>query len=217
MSSRFDYQPRERWDRDRFERQRRNDYFQDSPRSPEIILDERIERRGPRSRFIERDRIIERDAPSFFDQRPPPEVTRQAMAPYRQERPQFMRRQSSLDTYDRRPMVRFGDEYQQLPIRRAPREQFEEELESSSYRDDDRRERRRDRRRRSRMASRSSHHRRRESSSDSTASDDSFDGGDRRRRSGRKGRTEMPKRLVHKSVIAEKGLPFDDEVSCMRV
>jgi hypothetical protein len=229
-----------RWDRERFERAKRypdeRDYYRfeerDTPRRSNILLDERIERRDPRGRVEERERYVEEDRyeparsrpPIFLDERPPPEVTGQALAPYRRPRPQFIRRQSSLDTFDRRPMARYGDEYRippdvpiPLPIRK-PRERYVEEYEDVRYRDSEedykdvrvREERRGKHRSKSRMRSRSVLQRRRSSSSSSSAS--SFEEIEKGSEIGRKGRTKMPKRLVTKAAVIEKGLPFEEEV-----
>src|ERR1700761_9327314 len=238
------YRTDQRWDRDRFERLRRNpderDYYRveerEGPRRSDIVLDERIERRGPRGRFEERERYVEEDRydpprrnTAYFEQRPPPEVTGQALAPYRRPRPQFVRRQSSLDTFDRRPMARYGDEYRMppdvpipLPIRRArspPRERYVEEYKDVRYRGSDedyrdfrvREERSGKHRAQSRMRSRSVLQRR-GSSSSSSSSSSGFEEIEKGSEIGRKGRTKMPKRLVHKSAVIEKGLPFEEEV-----
>jgi hypothetical protein len=233
---------RERWDRDRFERLRRGteekEYFRfedrEGPRRSDVILDERLERRGPRGRFEERERYVEEDRydpptrrnPAFLDERPPPETTRQALAPYRRPRPQFIRRQSSLDTFDRRPMPKYGDEYRMppdvpipLPIRRPrspPRGRYYEEYENVRYLDDEedyrdfrvREERRGNHRSQSRMRSRSVRRR----ASISSSSESSFEEIEKGSEIGRKGRTKMPKRLVHKKAVIEKGLPFEEEV-----
>jgi hypothetical protein len=238
------YRSDQRWDRERFERLRRNpderDYYRfeerDGPRRSDIVLDERIEKRGPRGRFEERERYIEQDrydppgrrnTAGFFEERPPPETTGQALAPYRRPRPQFIRRQSSLDTFDRRPMARYGDEYRMpadvpipLPIRKPrspPRGRYTEEYEDVRYRDGEedyrdvrvREERRGKHRSQSRMRSRSVLHRR---GSSSSSSDSSFEEIEKGSEIGRKGRTKMPKRLITKSAVIEKGLPFEEEV-----
>ncbi|KAF2673201.1 hypothetical protein BT63DRAFT_451235 [Microthyrium microscopicum] len=244
MSARFD-----RWDRDRFERARgggpapgpERDYYrfeereQMGPRRSETMVmeDRRPSMRGPPGRFEERERYIEEDRyapaarppPRFLDEPIPAEVARQALAPYRKPRPQFLRRQSSLDTFDRgRVQPRYGDEYRMpaevpipLPIRRhasPPRGRYFEEFEER-YRDSDdeyrdvriREERRGDHRSKSRMRSRSVMRRR----GDSFSSEESFEEVNKGSVIGRKGRTKMPKKLAHKSAIIELGYPFVEE------
>lgn len=233
----------QRWDRDRFERMRggggggppERDYYrleereQMSPRGRhEVMFDERISQKGPHGRYEERERFFEADRhaparrapPAFLDDPIPAEVSRQALAPYRKPRPQFIRRQSSLDTFDRRPGPRYGDEYRMpaevpipLPIRRrSPRrgeyyEEFEERYRGS---DDEYRDvsvRRDHGRSRSRMRSRSVRRRR----SRSISSDSSFEEVNKSSIVGRKGRTKLPKRLAHKSAIIELGYPYVEE------
>jgi hypothetical protein len=233
---------RERWDRDRFDRMRRGteekEYYRfedrEGPRRSDVLLDERLERRGPGGRFEERERYVEEERydpptrrnPAFLDERPPPERTGQALAPYRRPRPQFIRRQSSLDTFDKRTLPRYGDEYRMppdvpipLPIRRPrspPKERYFEEYENVRYHDNEedyrdfrvREERSGKHRSKSRMRSRSVRRRASISSSES-----SFEEIEKGSEIGRKGRTKMPKRLVHKKAVIEKGLPFEEEVS----
>lgn len=235
----------QRWDRDRFDRERfgldrdhtyggypERDRFGSgpgmAPRRTEVLLDERdrYDRRGP-GRFDEReqDRFFEeerfnpgRRAPSFLDEPAPPEVSRQALAPYRRPRPQYLRRQSSLDTFDRKPLPR--DEYFlppnvgiPLPIRRprSPgRERYYEEVEERYHdSDEDYHDVRVNRggRDRSRMRSRSVHRRR----SESISSDSSIEI-NKESVIGRRGRTKVPKRLAHKSAVIELGYPFVEEV-----
>jgi hypothetical protein len=238
-----------RWDRERFERfsrpeERERDYMRfeeqrESPRRSHVLLDERIDRRGPRGQFEERERFVEderyepprrRRDMAFLDERPRPEMTGQALAPYRRPRPQFIRRQSSLDTFDRRPMGRPSDDYRlpaevpiPLPIRKPrgpPREQFHEEYERYHDSEEDyqdfrvQSERKGRHREQSRMRSRSVRRRKSRSSSSSAAS--SFEEIVVGEEIGRKGRTKMPKRLVHKSAVVEKGLPFEEDVGILQ-
>jgi hypothetical protein len=243
MSRRFDDLPRgERWDRDRFERlsrgPRESDYyrFEERERQPgrrEVLLDERFDRRGSGGRIEERERYFEEDrfAPpprrataAFLDEPLPPEVSRQALAPYRR-RPGLLRRQSSLDTFDRRPVGR--DEYRlpsdvpiPLPIRRPASpsrgsyyEEFEEKYRGSDdeYQDIRIKEERRGKHRsQSRMRSRSV--RRRRSPSVSSSSESSFEEVKKTSVVGKKGRTKMPKKLASKAAIIEMGYPFEEEV-----
>jgi len=246
MASRYDDLPRERWDRDRFERlSRRNpeehDYFRFEEREKfgppgrarqEVIIDER---RGSRGHFEERDRYVEeerygppaRRSTAAFDGQVPPEFDNRALAPYRRPRPQMLRRQSSLDTFDRRPGSNYVDDYRlpaevpiPLPIRRplppaAPaRGRYFEEFEER-YRDSDedyrdiriKEERRGNHRSRSRMRSRSVRRRRHSSGSSGSSSEDDKQSSN----VGRKGRTKLPKRLAHKGAIIELGYPYEEE------
>lgn len=218
-----------------------------------------LERRGPR-RFEERERFYEDDRygpperrrSGFMDEPTPTEIANRALAPYRRKsivekdveretirrpRPSIIRRQSSLDTFDRRPLPRYSDEYHipadvpiPLPIRRPepPRERVRErDFEEIRYRDLEpdafeeyediriRRERSRGPRRAGRTASRASKSVR--SSSGSTAS--SFEEVKIEEKKeekieliGKRGKTRMPKRLAHKQAVIDMGLPFEEEV-----
>jgi hypothetical protein len=229
----------QRWDRDRFERERMGSSGDSSyggfpererpaPRRPEVLLDERFEQRRAPGRFEERERFFEeerlppsRRAPAFLDDPIPPETTRQALAPYRRPRPQFIRRQSSLDTFDRKPMPRYGDEYRMppdvaipLPIRRPAspsRGRYYEEVEERYHDSDedyhDVRVNRGSGRDRSRMRSRSVRRRRSTSVSSASSVEENKES-----IIGRRGRTKVPKRLAHKSAVIELGYPFVEEV-----
>lgn len=246
MSSLYDGPSRERWDRERFDRTRRGserDYYRFQERDQldrgrtQIVLDERLDRRNP-VRVEERERYYEldgydgpgRQAP-FLEEPITAERRGLALTPYRRPRPQFIRRQSSLDTYDRRQMPRYGDEYRlpadvpiPLPIRRPepPRERVYEDYESR-YRGPEedytdirvREERRGEHREQSRMRSRSVIRRRRENSVSSKSSESSFEDVKHSSIIGRKGRTRLPRRLAHKSAVIQLGLPFEEEVSAM--
>ncbi len=116
----------------------------------DIDFHQDIDRRRPRvmerERFREEDRFARpsRSRADFLNEPTPSEIANQALAPYRRTsiverdtdfaprrpaRPQYVRRQSSLDTFDRRPLPRYDDlerhEYRlpsnvpiPLPIRR---------------------------------------------------------------------------------------------------
>jgi hypothetical protein len=107
---------------------------------------DRIDERGPRGRFEERDRYFEEDryTPAgrrkrtdreLFGDSDPREVANMAMTPYRggddrvtreeidinidrrgPPRPGLVRRQSSLDTFDRRPIPRYEREEHRIPV-----------------------------------------------------------------------------------------------------
>ncbi|KAF2835973.1 hypothetical protein M501DRAFT_997168 [Patellaria atrata CBS 101060] len=148
-SPRFEERDRERFEeRDRFGPRGRRD----------IEFDERIDRRGPKGNVTEKDRFFEEDRyggprrsrPDFLNEPTPAEIANRALAPYRRKsvverdfdfevparrptRPQYIRRQSSLDTFDRRPFPRYGDKEREewkpptnvpipLPIRDLERE-----------------------------------------------------------------------------------------------
>jgi hypothetical protein len=225
----------------------------------DVEFDERIERRGPRgSRVEERDRSFEderysraaRPRPAYLDDDPTPsEIANRALAPYRRQsiaerdldiqisssrrpqRPQYIRRQSSLDTYDRRPLPRYGDHDRDdyripsgvpipLPIRdrrpSPPRSRYrEDDFEEIRYRDVEPEYREEDyrdvhiRREKSRVRRRSESRRPAPSAKSSTSSFEEISPV----RQGKKGRTRMPKRLVQKQVIIDLGYPFEEEVS----
>jgi len=232
-----------RWDREKFERFRtrapveREDFRFDErdrygPRGAtrDVAVMDRVDRRGPRGyydddvRYYEEDRY--RAGPrrmDFIDEPVPAEVANRALAPYRRpQRPQYIRRQSSLDTFDRRPMPRYGDEYRipsdvpiPLPIRRprSPPRRYRDEYEEV-YRDgpskgreyDEYRDIRVKRERRSRSRAPASVR----SSSSSSSSFEEITVPEPPK-IGKKGKTRMPKRLVHKKVVVEMGLPFEEE------
>lgn len=120
----------ERWDRDRFMYERERDRDYDRDRYPD---EDRPYTRGPRGRaydddYIRRDRRYHDDdfypAPRReperdrdYDRRPVLEKERERE--YHRDpsprRPAFLRRQSSLDTYDRRPLKNFYDREEYPP------------------------------------------------------------------------------------------------------
>lgn len=261
----------------------------------------------PRARYVDDlddHRGFRRRPTDFLDEPLSPEASNRALAPYRPapdygapnygtpgrrpSRPSYIRRQSSLDTFDRKPYPRYGDRYvdyereefrgspagysQALAIpsrRRSGRRAgpaYEEEWEEVRYRDDDepslyeedyrdiriRRKRSRRRPHRSRSSSVSSRtsdttartgttaktSRSRKSSVSRKTKKSSKSTKSRRSRSearaqeqtrsssssssssatsvtsnlpGKRGRTKMPKRLVHKDAIAKHGYPYDEE------
>jgi hypothetical protein len=198
----------------------------DGPRGSQILLDERFSERGPRGRVQERERVYEVDR--YPEARPAPPPPPAALAPYRRPRPQFIRRQSSLDTYDRRVMPRYGDEYRAppevpipLPIRRPrspDRAGYVEEYERERFRDDSpedyrdiriREERRGNHRSKSRMRSRSVRRRR---SFSTSPSDSSVEEVSKPALVGRRGKTKLPKRLARRSAVIELGYPFEEDV-----
>ncbi|KAF2763083.1 hypothetical protein EJ05DRAFT_25136 [Pseudovirgaria hyperparasitica] len=253
----------------------------------EIDITER--NRGGRTRIevIDRDYEDERPTrrrPEFLDRHEPTpsEVNKTALAPYRRKsiverdldpparrpaRPQFVRRQSSLDTFDRRPIARYGDREKEewrpptnVPIplpfrerRRKPTYDDYDDYEEIRYRDYEpdsreeyrdieiRRERSTRRRRRSGRSKRapsssssssastqrpsvkassvhtpsvhsvSVHHVHEPSVHESSVHEPSVHEPPPPPLPGKKGRTRMPKRLVHINALIEKGYEFDDE------
>lgn len=207
----------------------------------------------------------------IFEEPTPSEVANRALAPYRRKsvidqdinidissrhgelaparaprpaRPQYIRRQSSLDTFDRRPLPRYGDvekfereeihEYRlpknvpiPLPIResqrrRSPPRRYREEDEFEEIRYDDRgppgRGREDESYREVEVHREKSRVRRSKSVAKSTRSSSisSFEDIQPSRATfGKKGRTRMPKRLVKKQAVIELGYPFEEEVSAV--
>lgn len=211
-----------------------------------VAVEERFDRRGSRGPRYEDDRYFEEErytGPSrrrmdFMEEPIPAEVANRALAPYRRPqyaeapvrrpaRPQFIRRQSSLDTFDRKPMSRYGEEYRlpadlpiPLPIRRPapPRSQYREEFEDISYRDLPSRERERGYDEYRDIRIRREHHGRAPSKAaqsvrSASSSESSFEEVNvpEPPKIGKRGKTRMPKRLVHKQAIVDMGLPFEEE------
>ncbi|OMP87216.1 hypothetical protein BK809_0007302 [Diplodia seriata] len=248
----------------------RDDYPPRPPRSrADVALDDRLDTRSSRGRFDERDRFYEDEIidrrgpgrrPDFLDREEPSpaEVASRALAPYRRKtvterglspparrpaRPAMLRRQSSLDTFDRRPPRRHEDRDEwrppanvdiPLPIRRRspsrrrrspPRDRYrEDDFEEIRYRDaepdfrEDYREveirREKSRARKSHRSDRSERSESRYRAPSSKSSSSSFE--EIREVSpsqlpGKKGKTRMPRRLVHKSAIIQLGYPFEEE------
>ena len=219
------------------------------------------ERLHPRRRFEERDRFIEEDRygppprrsrPDFLEEPIPPELSNRALAPYRRKsihereyqaparappRPGLIRRQSSLDTFDRRPLPRYHGDLDPPPGRGVPvpapvpparryfpepRGRFrEDDFEEIEYRDTEPRWREEDYRdiRIRRERSRVRRPARSVVSSKRSSSSSSFEEVSRQSsppatpQVGKRGRTKMPKRLVKKEALEELNYPFDEEVS----
>jgi len=213
-----------------------------------------------RDRFFEEDRFERRAPPrrnDIFEERTPSEVANQALAPYRRRsvidddinidvrtqvsrprkpaRPQYIRRQSSLDTYDRRPMPRYGDveryereevhEYRPpanvpipLPIRerrRSPdRRRHRQSDEDLAYGDFGGRGREREEYREIEVSRNKSRVRRSKSVAGSRRSSSSGSVSEiqlPRANYGKRGKTRLPKRLVKREAIIELGYPFEEE------
>jgi len=204
----------------------------------QISVDERVDRRDG-SRFEEDDRYVEeeryrparRPRPEYLDEgeeryrgagrelQPYPVrreyveaeyAERPAPAPRRAARPGLARRQSSLDTFDRRPVPRYDEREIDVkikidgpPSRRSkeerPRVPEVTELREEDYRDVRIRREKSAVRREPRLQERISRETIR------------VQEGPVRSR-GKKGRTRMPKRLVHKSALNELGHTYVEEV-----
>ena len=188
--------------------------------------------------------------PAFLDEPTQGEVANRALAPYRRQsiherepeipirrppRPRYMRRQSSLDTFDRRPLPRYGDhiyegEYHEprpvpvaLPVRprepnlyTPPRQYREHEYESVHYHhhdssDSDSHAKISIHRDRSKVA-RSVKAKTVRSSSSSSSSSGVTTTTKASNKVGKRGKTRIPKRLARKEVIISFGYPYEEEV-----
>jgi hypothetical protein len=230
----------------------------------DIDIHEDYDRRAPPTRVIERERRYEDDRfdrparrrNTLFDESTPSEVANRALAPYRRQsvidkdidlgseassrarrpaRPQYIRRQSSLDTFDRRPLPRYGDvergEYRPpagLPIplpvrerRRSPeRRRFRESDEDLAYGDfgGGSRGREREEYREVEVSRNKSRVRRSKSVAPSTRSSSTSSVSEvrpARATWGKRGKTKLPKRLAKKQAIIDLGYPFEEEVRMM--
>lgn len=209
-----------------------------------------------RERFHEDERFERpsRRPTDLFNEPTPSEVANQALAPYRRrsvidkdinihiderrqqqparpQRPGYIRRQSSLDTFDRRPLPRYTElerhEYRPpanvpipLPIRerrRSPPRRFQEEDDFEEIRFDERgpRGRGEEAYREVEVHREKSRVRRSKSIAKSTRSSSisSFEEIQPSRATwGKKGKTRLPKRLVKKQAVIELGYPYEEEV-----
>jgi len=241
--------PPQRWDSDRFarerdyraapiidQRQRPDDHRAGPPRRQPVYEEERYvedDRHGPRG--VQSERRYFEDEEVFND----PRASRGQIVPFRPERPPrpeapprpgVLRRQSSLDTFDRQPARRYQEygEYQverapparvSVPVppapspRRYPKYPYDERdyadirVQDPDYYGDDgfREYREREwvtRRRRNSSDSRS-RERVREEIVDEVKVEKPYP---------RRGKTRMPKRLVRTKVLYDMGYPFYEEV-----
>lgn len=259
-------QPSARWDSERFSRESEDRYrgppvmererevsidfgrrYDDdryaAPARPIESIDERYyheERYGPPARRPER-RYYDDD--DYYESRGPPPGG--AMIPYRPQRPSapprpggLLRRQSSLDTFDRRPLRRYDyDERDDLrsrpppviPIpvpparsppryshpRHAAREYDDIRVAEPEYYGDEEFRGYRERewtRERSRRRSTSRHRSASRRRSASSSSSDKEVEVPKIKAYPRKGKTRMPKRLAHTKVLFDLGYPFYEEV-----
>lgn len=241
----FRYSEHDRYPGGRLDIDIHKDYDRSAPRVPD------------RHRFHEEDRFSRppRRREPLFDEPTPSDIANQALAPYRRKsvvekdidiairrpaRPGYHRRQSSLDTYDRRPLPRYSEYDREewrpptnvaipIPIRerrRSPPRHRDDDYEDYRYHDYERERERRGRPveeyrevevQREKSTRRRSRSRRRARSiapssvrSSSTSSFEEI--APPRANVGKKGKTRMPKRLVKKQAIIELGYPFEEEV-----
>lgn len=257
--------------RGRFEEDYR--YVERERPPPGVAVQERPYSRGPPARFAddrERDRIFQ---DTFYENRPrrrtdkelfgevdPRELAQMALTPYKPReydfdrqgpppRPGMIRRQSSLDTFDRRPAgPRYDrEEYRippytpvPLPIRRPEHDHEhyhyrDHHPEHENYREVEIKRERSVHRRRGRAKSHKSKSSRapstkapstkapstvRSASVSSSSSSSTYEEASRassspepetERRIGKKGKTRMPKRLVHRDALHDLAYPYDEE------
>jgi hypothetical protein len=245
----FHFQEHDRFPGGRRDVDIREDYERRAPPPPVMV------REREREIFREDDRFAGRRRHDLFEEPTPSQVANQALAPYRRKsvvgrdfeveidrertrrpaRPQYIRRQSSLDTFDRRPLPRYGDMEKDewrppanvpipLPIRhRSPpryQEEFEEER-SERFSERDRPSRRekveeyrevevhRAKSRRRRSPSRSVARSVARSTSASSFEEIKL----ARAEFGKKGKTRLPKRLCKVQAVTELGYPYEEEAS----
>ena len=244
-----DSPPPPRWDTERFSRER-----EERVRAPPVVERDKVEyerdrysrggdrfeerymteerygppARRPERRYYEEDEFIERRGP------PPGPPPADAMVPYRRAeepppppRPGILRRQSSLDTFDRKPQRRYAEfeEYSRpapppvrvpvpprrySPPRYAPPPRFVERdfeeikvAEPDYYGDEEfrtYREREWTNRRQ----------RRRSNSSEERVEEEVIG----EKPWPRKGKTKIPRAKIHTRAIIELGYPYEEEVSC---
>lgn len=255
----------QRWDTERFERER----FEERDtrvarggggfRERDVSVDEVFDRRGGGGRGFEEDRFREKvyyepEEPRFARE-PPRRPRGQSITIEREKekeyyspspprrapaRPGFLRRQSSLDTFDRIPLARYSEreeygpparrpEYRPEPLppmpmpryralpppRRYAERDFEEiKITEPDFGDDDYRvypERVREREIiRTRRRSRSSSS---SSSSSSSGTETVKSSKTSKSEFPKRGKTRMPAKLVSKKAIIDLGYPFEEEVS----
>ena len=219
--------PPQRWDTDRFARERDGrgppafeqrppyDDAYGSPRGSRVVERERVYEddryNGPRGSREER-RFFEED---YY--RDDPRAARGALVPVRPaeppQRPGMLRRQSSWDYHDRKPSRRYDDyPAPREPVRRYEREYDDVQIqEPGRFGDDGFREYKErewiTRRRRNSSGSRSRSRDRggfREEIREEIREEKPYP---------RRGKTRMPKRLVHTKVLYDLGYPYYEEAS----
>lgn len=209
--------------------------FEERDKFSHQIFPERPERFGPPARRRESVRYHEEEIDTFdgsparggqlvpFDR--PRQSTKRDFGPSPGRgppRPGLIRRQSSLDTFDRKPLPRYGDRFREPPEtivipqsarRRSPPRYMERDFEYSREKEPERfpeddireyREREISRMRRPRAESEAE-----------LIEEKSFEIEEEEveKPYPRKGKTKMPLRLVNKTAIIELGYPFEQEVT----
>lgn len=209
--------------------------FDDSPDRGDIRVEVDERRRRPQGRFKEDEVVVENDAYSAPRRRRPQEeeriqISSRDVLPYRPRekwereneaparrpaRPTYARRQSSLDTYDRRPLPKYSEEERDINVSinvnpgadprasRRPREYRYKD--PYDYPEVPREYGTRREVVREIVRGPERPPVREESSSSSEQSE-----APRRRK---RGKTRMPKRLVHKAALIQLGYAFDELVS----
>lgn len=229
-----------RWDRDTFARERDErfrgpagverertyeDYRSPPRRGPEVIERRYVEedRYGPRGSRVEKKYFEEDD---YYND---PRAARGALIPFRERpeppppRPGLLRRQSSLDTFDRRPARRPDDfDDRRVPAALPPpdryaRPRYEERIYYDDVRVQEPEEGYREVREREWITQRrrdSSHSRERARSiADQSVREEIVDEVLEEKPFPRRGKTRMPQRIVRKEVLWQIGYPFHEEVS----
>lgn len=217
-------------------------------------VQERPYSRGPPRNVEERERIFQdtfndgrprrRTDKELFGEVDPRELAQMALAPYRPREPEYdpyaappprpglLRRQSSLNTFDRRPAgPRYDREEHRmpaytpipLPIRRPEEDYYYEHHHhpDENYREVEIKRERSVHRRRGRAKSHKSSKapstkaastvRSSSSSSSSSSSYEESRVSTSPPRVGKKGKTRMPKRLVHRDALHDLAYPYDEE------
>lgn len=215
----------------------RAESFDESPEREDFRVEVDERRRGPQGRYKEDEVVVEKDvynsprrrrqqeeepreqsgSRDMMPYRPRQKWERESEAPARRPaRPGYARRQSSLDTYDRRPLPKYSEEERDINVsinvnpgpdpriaRRSPREH--------RYKDPyDYPEEPRDygvRREVVREIIRVPEKPPPEEESSSSSSEQTEAPSKRK-----KGKTRMPKRLVHKAALIQCGYAFDELV-----
>jgi hypothetical protein len=222
--------PPTRWDRDTFARAERDRYggppvIEQRPPYAEPYSPPRRAPVYEEERYYEQDRYGPggRQERRYYEDdyyRGDPRAAGGAMIPFRPARPEppapvapprMVRRQSSLDFYDRRaPRRDYYDDYGPSAARPPPRSGYDDVQvqDPYAYGDDgfrEYREREWVRRRRNSSGSRSrSRSRTRSEVVESVKEEKAYP---------RRGKTRMPKRLVHTKVLFDLGYPYYEEVS----
>ena len=233
-----------RWDRDTFarereerqrgpaiaERERAYEGYRSPPRRGAEVIERKFveeDRYGPRGSRVEKKYFEEQDY-LYND----PRAARGAMVPFRERpeppppRPGLLRRQSSLDTFDRKPTRRYDDfDDRRIPAALPPppdrvaRPRYEERIYYDDVRVQEPEEGYREVREREWITQRrrdSSHSRERARSiADQSVREEFVEEviEEREKPFPRRGKTRMPKRIVRVEVLRQIGYPYHEEVS----